>query len=320
MEQYREINRDHSIPEEERQDETGPSAAAVTPGVISTAPPAANGLIPAAAIATASSSPSPLPTGSPAEGSTNVPNRAGDPSSEISDKNGGSLVGDNGVLSGNNGLLLGDNGSSVGSKAPSVGDNNNGLSSTPSPAPTITVGQPSNSDLASTTAVSNSSNVSVSKEKNEEEMDSESVSKGEEGVMENVKEGEQKASASEAQDSSSNSSLQKEADQLSSKGGCVCSTGIKLIAHVVFVIITGSPPSLEHSTSSDQDSNSDPVIVSVTKGKPPVQQFMFNIADGGFTELHTLWAAEKTKGYNPHVWGRRHDYWLLKGVVEYPLI
>ena len=218
MEQYREINRDHSIPEEESQGETAPSTAAVTPGVISTAPPAANGLITAAAIATASSSPSPLPTGSPAEGSTNVLNRAGDPS-EISDKNGGSLVGYNGVLSGNNGLLLGDNGSSVGSKAPSVGDNNNGLSSTPSPVPTITVGQPSNSDLASTTAVSNSSNVSVSKEKNEEEMDSESVSKGEEGAMESAKEGEQKASASEAQDSSSNSSLQKEADQLSSKGG-----------------------------------------------------------------------------------------------------
>lgn len=56
----------------------------------------------------------------------------------------------------------------------------------------------------------------------------------------------------------------------------------------------------------------------MTKGKSPVQQFMFNIADGGFTELHTLWAAEKTKGYNPRIWGRRHDYWLLKGVVEYP--
>ena len=48
------------------------------------------------------------------------------------------------------------------------------------------------------------------------------------------------------------------------------------------------------------------------------QRFMFNIADGGFTELHSVWAAEKTKGFSPSVWGRRHDYWLLKAIVTYP--
>ena len=52
-------------------------------------------------------------------------------------------------------------------------------------------------------------------------------------------------------------------------------------------------------------------------GKPRLK-FMFNIADGGFTELHTLWADEKTKGFSPAVWGRHHDYWLLKGIVTYP--
>ncbi len=49
-------------------------------------------------------------------------------------------------------------------------------------------------------------------------------------------------------------------------------------------------------------------------------KFMFNIADGGFTELHNLWAEEKTKGFSPKTWGRHHDYWLLKGLVTYPVI
>ena len=53
----------------------------------------------------------------------------------------------------------------------------------------------------------------------------------------------------------------------------------------------------------------------------PTQQnlrFMFNIADGGFTELHNLWAEEKSKGFSHKAWGRHHDYWLLKGLVTYP--
>ncbi len=49
------------------------------------------------------------------------------------------------------------------------------------------------------------------------------------------------------------------------------------------------------------------------------KRFMFNIADGGFTELHSLWAEEKTKGFEPTLWGRHHDYWLLKGLVTYPM-
>jgi hypothetical protein len=48
-------------------------------------------------------------------------------------------------------------------------------------------------------------------------------------------------------------------------------------------------------------------------------KFMFNIADGGFTELHNLWAEEKIKGFLPKSWGRHHDYWVLKGLVTYPV-
>merc|ERR1712038_1286686 len=46
--------------------------------------------------------------------------------------------------------------------------------------------------------------------------------------------------------------------------------------------------------------------------------FKFNIADGGFTELHTLWQNEEkaaVPGREFEIWHRRHDYWLLAGIV-----
>merc|ERR1719334_1401866 len=52
--------------------------------------------------------------------------------------------------------------------------------------------------------------------------------------------------------------------------------------------------------------------------KSDIQKFMFNIADGGFTELHTLWQNEEkaaVPGREYEIWHRRHDYWLLSGIV-----
>lgn len=56
------------------------------------------------------------------------------------------------------------------------------------------------------------------------------------------------------------------------------------------------------------------------KESPAERKFMFNIADGGFTELHTLWYNEEkvavpNRVYN--IWHRRHDYWLLAGTVAH---
>ena len=45
---------------------------------------------------------------------------------------------------------------------------------------------------------------------------------------------------------------------------------------------------------------------------------MFNIADGGFTELHTLWLNEEraaVPGREYEIWHRRHDYWLIAGII-----
>jgi len=43
-------------------------------------------------------------------------------------------------------------------------------------------------------------------------------------------------------------------------------------------------------------------------------KFMFNIADGGFTELHVLWEAEEKRRFD-NIWWRYHDYWLLSGII-----
>ncbi|XP_053689354.1 chromodomain-helicase-DNA-binding protein Mi-2 homolog isoform X2 [Sabethes cyaneus] len=83
----------------------------------------------------------------------------------------------------------------------------------------------------------------------------------------------------------------------------------------------------------DDDDDDDVVIVKdddeETVKKPPTKTeqlevhkraFMFNIADGGFTELHTLWINEEkaaVPGREYEIWHRRHDYWLLAGIVTH---
>ncbi|CAO1409832.1 unnamed protein product [Diamesa serratosioi] len=87
------------------------------------------------------------------------------------------------------------------------------------------------------------------------------------------------------------------------------------------------------ATKKDDDDDDDVVIVkeynSGEENKDKVKSesmevhkrnFMFNIADGGFTELHTLWINEEKAafpGREYEIWHRRHDYWLLAGIVTH---
>ncbi|XP_060760987.1 chromodomain-helicase-DNA-binding protein 4a isoform X2 [Neoarius graeffei] len=70
------------------------------------------------------------------------------------------------------------------------------------------------------------------------------------------------------------------------------------------------------------DGGKDGVAAGVSEEKKKAKtRFMFNIADGGFTELHSLWqneerAATVTKKTN-EIWHRRHDYWLLAGIIQH---
>ncbi len=58
-------------------------------------------------------------------------------------------------------------------------------------------------------------------------------------------------------------------------------------------------------------------------GCDPLQRPMrdvFYIADGGFTNLHALWQYEENllqRGHEADMWHRRHDYWLLAGIVTH---
>ena len=73
-------------------------------------------------------------------------------------------------------------------------------------------------------------------------------------------------------------------------------------------------PVLEENVKKQMISPQPRVIDGITLPK-----FMFNIADGGFTELHVLWEAEE-KRKEDNIWWRFHDYWLLAGVVVYLFI
>ena len=46
------------------------------------------------------------------------------------------------------------------------------------------------------------------------------------------------------------------------------------------------------------------------------------LPSAGFPELHTLWQNEEraavSSGKIYDIWHRRHDYWLLAGIVTYP--
>ncbi|KAL2084909.1 hypothetical protein ACEWY4_020427 [Coilia grayii] len=65
----------------------------------------------------------------------------------------------------------------------------------------------------------------------------------------------------------------------------------------------------------------DGAMIEEKKKAAAKQRFMFNIADGGFTELHSLWQNEERaatvtkKTYE--IWHRRHDYWLLAGIIHH---
>ena len=51
-----------------------------------------------------------------------------------------------------------------------------------------------------------------------------------------------------------------------------------------------------------------------------VEKFDFIIRDGGLTELHILWYFEDLElkpGKEHEIWNRRHDYWLLAGIVKH---
>jgi len=78
----------------------------------------------------------------------------------------------------------------------------------------------------------------------------------------------------------------------------------------------------KESKEDDKTEKKDDAAAKEEEAKKKIEEekrkFMFNIADGGFTELHTLWQNEEkaaVPGREYEIWHRRHDYWLLAGIV-----
>jgi chromodomain-helicase-DNA-binding protein 4 len=85
------------------------------------------------------------------------------------------------------------------------------------------------------------------------------------------------------------------------------------------------------SSTSKTPESINPAGVKLHNGQPikSLQQLQtelrdrFWVSDGGFTELHAVWNHEESMllpAREWEVWHRRHDFWLLAGVVTYPLI
>ena len=82
-------------------------------------------------------------------------------------------------------------------------------------------------------------------------------------------------------------------------------------------VTADATPAVAGETVTDQKV---PMTADWLKSQYKECNFMFNIADGGFTDLHSYWSEEKSTKFNPSVWQRRNDYWLLKGIMVYPLL
>ncbi|XP_014090911.1 chromodomain-helicase-DNA-binding protein Mi-2 homolog [Bactrocera oleae] len=94
------------------------------------------------------------------------------------------------------------------------------------------------------------------------------------------------------------------------------------------VMIVKEDGELEKPTANTSSGTVNASNNNVKEQKPKIEEslevlkrkFMFNIADGGFTELHTLWLNEEkaaVPGREYEIWHRRHDYWLLAGIVTH---
>uniref|UniRef100_A0A8U7NU87 Uncharacterized protein n=1 Tax=Corvus moneduloides TaxID=1196302 RepID=A0A8U7NU87_CORMO len=81
----------------------------------------------------------------------------------------------------------------------------------------------------------------------------------------------------------------------------------------------GDPDPKREEVKAEKEPRPDPRPNGRRDDKAEKPRFMFNIADGGFTELHTLWQNEEraaiSSGKLNEIWHRRHDYWLLAGIV-----
>ncbi|XP_046874940.1 chromodomain-helicase-DNA-binding protein 4a isoform X2 [Hypomesus transpacificus] len=158
---------------------------------------------------------------------------------------------------------------------------------------------------------------------NDKEKDGETAEKMVEGAEETKSPAETKTEGSEVKSEDSEAKAEEKKDEKTEKMDTTPATDEKKEQkEEKDGVKTEEPAKLPNGDSVKEGGA---VVVAAAGGseekKKAKTRFMFNIADGGFTELHSLWqneerAATVTKKTN-EIWHRRHDYWLLAGIIQH---
>ncbi|KAI6228682.1 hypothetical protein M3Y99_01199800 [Aphelenchoides fujianensis] len=77
---------------------------------------------------------------------------------------------------------------------------------------------------------------------------------------------------------------------------------------------------MEVDEAAAQPPPAESLAVPEKRVRPTPRPFKFNICDGGYSELHTLWINEEKAALPKNqfeIWHRRHDYWLLAGIATH---
>uniref|UniRef100_A0AAQ5XDG8 DNA helicase n=1 Tax=Amphiprion ocellaris TaxID=80972 RepID=A0AAQ5XDG8_AMPOC len=197
-----------------------------------------------------------------------------------------------------------------------------------SPGKTPSTGTPADTQ-PNTPAPGNTHTAEGLKEKEvEKETEGEAEKKSEEAAEETKSPSEAKTEGSEVKPE--DSEVKGKTDVLNSVCCFLTVTAAKM-SHDVYLKEEKEAQKPEEATKlqngdSSKESTAPAAAAATVSGpseekKKAKTRFMFNIADGGFTELHSLWqneerAATVTKKTN-EIWHRRHDYWLLAGIIQH---
>uniref|UniRef100_A0A672T4A4 Chromodomain-helicase-DNA-binding protein 4-like n=1 Tax=Sinocyclocheilus grahami TaxID=75366 RepID=A0A672T4A4_SINGR len=196
-----------------------------------------------------------------------------------------------------------------------------------SPSKTPSTGTPAdtqpNTPAPGTTYATTSQIVNKSKDKEEKDKMPESSSEGDKADGKQDEKEEEKGKSGDA-DEKTNDSKPKgsEAEKETSDAKGEQKWHFQPVIIWVFRDEKESVKTEEAGKLQNGESAKDSAAGAVTEERKKAKtRFMFNIADGGFTELHSLWqneerAATVTKKTN-EIWHRRHDYWLLAGIIQH---
>ncbi|OAF70184.1 hypothetical protein A3Q56_02080 [Intoshia linei] len=111
--------------------------------------------------------------------------------------------------------------------------------------------------------------------------------------------------------------IRKKVQEFEVINGKYCIPGVVLVNNKL--ILNKNAKSTLNVEDSDKDTKSDRAVLEINQSLLQTKKFVFNIADGNFTEIHTLWVNEDRVVLEEGklIWNKYHDYWLLRGIVSH---